>query len=64
VGFATAYNFTEKLKNDELGQRNKRNVGLKKTIDLIGDYFGDISQRQKYSQIGQKMIYNKKDPVY
>ena len=43
MGFATAYNFTEKLKNDELGQRNKRNKGLKKTIDLIGDYFDDQS---------------------
>jgi hypothetical protein len=42
-GFATAYNFTEKLKNDEFGQRNKRNLGLKKTIDLIGDYFGEKS---------------------
>ena len=41
IGFATAYNYTEKLKEKEIGQKKGKNAALKKTIDLIGDYFGD-----------------------
>lgn len=75
IGFATAYGFKEKLQQDPRAAKGNgkstkashslnRQITIKKTIDLIGDYYGEKSTKQVESQKGQKMKYNTKDTVY